>query len=163
MEDRKINTVWSHGLTEEGTKKQSASSLMAGMLLTPVLWPALRWHGHAGFWGAFLKSWKIIALQYCVGFCHTSTWISYRYFKLVRSQPSSPSPAQPSFYLPPFTIPLGKVPILCPTLLTPPPTFSSKDNHLSNSFSQIYLGISQPPPPSLYTAKACFRKTCFFT
>ena len=23
--------------------------------------------------------WKIIALQYCVGFCHISTWISYRY------------------------------------------------------------------------------------
>ena len=25
------------------------------------------------------KNWSIIALQYCVGFCHTSTWISHRY------------------------------------------------------------------------------------
>ena len=24
-------------------------------------------------------NWKIIALQYCVVFCHTSTWISHRY------------------------------------------------------------------------------------
>ena len=27
----------------------------------------------------FIFNWKIIALQYCVGFCHTSTWISQRY------------------------------------------------------------------------------------
>ena len=27
----------------------------------------------------FIFSWKIIALQYCVGFCHTSTWISRQY------------------------------------------------------------------------------------
>ena len=27
----------------------------------------------------FVFNWKIIALQYCVGFCHTSTWISHRY------------------------------------------------------------------------------------
>ena len=24
-------------------------------------------------------NWRIVALQYCVGFCHTSTWISHRY------------------------------------------------------------------------------------
>ena len=27
----------------------------------------------------FFFNWKIIALQYCVGLCHTSTWISHRY------------------------------------------------------------------------------------
>ena len=27
----------------------------------------------------FIFNWKIIALQYYVGFCHTSTWISHRY------------------------------------------------------------------------------------
>ena len=31
----------------------------------------------------FLKkvifNWRIVALQYCVGFCHLSTWISHRY------------------------------------------------------------------------------------
>ena len=27
----------------------------------------------------FFFNWGIIALQYCVGFCHTSTWLSHRY------------------------------------------------------------------------------------
>ena len=27
----------------------------------------------------FIFSWRIIALQYCVGFCRTSTWVSHRY------------------------------------------------------------------------------------
>ena len=36
------------------------------------------------FWGVsfsylFILNWRIIALQYCVGLCHTSTWISHRY------------------------------------------------------------------------------------
>ena len=32
---------------------------------------------HISFFKNF--NWRIIALQYCVGFCHTSTWISHRY------------------------------------------------------------------------------------
>ena len=34
------------------------------------------------FWNIhndFIFNWRIIALQYCIGFCHTSTWISHRY------------------------------------------------------------------------------------
>ena len=27
----------------------------------------------------FIFNWRIIVLQYCVGFCHTSVWISHRY------------------------------------------------------------------------------------
>ena len=27
----------------------------------------------------FIFNWSIVALRYCVGFCHTSTWINYRY------------------------------------------------------------------------------------
>ena len=27
----------------------------------------------------FFSNWRIIALQYCVGFCHTSTWISHKH------------------------------------------------------------------------------------
>ena len=26
-----------------------------------------------------LENWRLIPLQYCVGFCHTSTWVSHRY------------------------------------------------------------------------------------
>ena len=31
------------------------------------------------FKNPFIFDWRIIALQYCVGFCHTATWISHRY------------------------------------------------------------------------------------
>ena len=30
-----------------------------------------------GFLVLFIFNWRIVALQYCVGFCHTSTWISH--------------------------------------------------------------------------------------
>ena len=31
------------------------------------------------FKSIFIFNWRIIALQYCVGFCHTSAGISHRY------------------------------------------------------------------------------------
>ena len=31
------------------------------------------------FFKLFICNWRIIALQYCVGFCHTSAWIRHRY------------------------------------------------------------------------------------
>ena len=43
--------------------------------------------------------WRLIALQYCGGFCHTSTWISH-------GCTCVPHPENP-FYLPPYSIPLG--------------------------------------------------------
>ena len=42
--------------------------------------------------------WRIIALQYCVDFCHTSTWISHRYtcvLSILNLLPS-PTPSHPS-------------------------------------------------------------------
>ena len=40
----------------------------------------------------FVFNWRIIALQYCVGFCHTSTWIHhwYRYVPSIINLPSIP-------------------------------------------------------------------------
>ena len=46
----------------------------------------------------FFVNWGIIVLQYCVGFCHTSTGISHRYaciFWVLNTPPSS-SPSFPS-------------------------------------------------------------------
>lgn len=147
-EDTKIKSVCS--LTTRGPlsyrrrnqKVWSTSSLIANVLLTPVLWPGIRWHGPAGLLGAF---------------------------KLVRSQPGSPSPTQHSFFLPPFTIPLGKVPNPFPTLLTPPPTFSEDNPPLQ----QLFLNLCGNQPasfsalsPSLFVYSKGFhltRKTCFFT
>ena len=45
-----------HGIAKSGTRLSD--------------WTELNW---------FIFNWRIIALQYCVGFCHTSAWISHRY------------------------------------------------------------------------------------
>ena len=53
---------------------------------------------HSPWDSIFFKSlffdWRIIALQYCVGFCHTATWIShkYTYVPSLLNPFSSPSP-----------------------------------------------------------------------
>ena len=41
----------------------------------------------------------LLSLQYCIGFCHISTWIHHRYIRVPHPEPSS--------LLPPCTIPLG--------------------------------------------------------
>ena len=40
----------------------------------------------------FIFNWRIIALQYCVGFCHISAWISHKYTYVPPSWISLPSP-----------------------------------------------------------------------
>ena len=44
-------------------------------------------------------NWKLITLQYCGGFCHTFTLISYGC--------TSVPPPDPSYHLPPYPIPQG--------------------------------------------------------
>ena len=40
----------------------------------------------------FIFNWKMITLQYCVGLCHTSTWINLKYIcPLPKKSPSHPS------------------------------------------------------------------------
>ena len=46
-------------------------------LLWPKLLGVLGWDCTFNFC-KFIFNWRIISLQYCVGFCHTSTWISHR-------------------------------------------------------------------------------------
>ena len=48
----------------------------------------------------YVFNWGKIALQYCVGFCYTSTGISYRHIYIS-------SLSWTSLPLPPYTIPLG--------------------------------------------------------
>ena len=48
---------------------------------------------------SFLKlwfNWRLIALQYCVGLCHTSTWISHRHTCIPSLLNPSPTPSHPS-------------------------------------------------------------------
>ena len=47
---------------------------------------------------AFFFNWRVIALQYCVGFCHTRRWISYKYTHVLSllNLPSGPLPPHPT-------------------------------------------------------------------
>ena len=70
-----------------------------GLLLPPELWILLLWTWVCKYTN-FLKSifnWRIIALQYCVGFCHTSAWISLRhtYVPSLLNLPSTSHPILP--------------------------------------------------------------------
>ena len=47
----------------------------------------------------FFFNWRIITLQYCDGFCHTSVWIGHKYTLPLHPEPSSHCPLHP--------IPLG--------------------------------------------------------
>ena len=52
------------------------------------------------FFNLFIFNWKIIVLQYCVGFCQTSTWISHRCTYV-------PLPLEPPSHFPPHPTPLS--------------------------------------------------------
>ena len=53
------------------------------------------------FFKLFIFNWRVIALQYCVDFCYSLTWISHRYIHVPpnlspTSHPSHPSRLSPS-------------------------------------------------------------------
>ena len=62
------------------------------------------------FLNLFNFNWRIIALQYCVGFCHTAAWISHRYTyvpSLLNLPPTShPSRLLQRCYRAPVRVPL---------------------------------------------------------
>ena len=69
------------------------------------------------FFNLFIFNWRVIALQYCVGFCQTSTWISHRstYVPslLSLSRTSSPHPTLLGCYRAPLWVPwvIQQIPI----------------------------------------------------
>ena len=92
----------------------------------------------------FIFNGRIIALQCCIGFCHTSTWISLRY-----------TYAPPSSLLPPPALShpsrLSQSPSLSSLVLQQIPTgyFTYSDVYVSTLLSQFI-----PPSPAL-TAFTC--------
>ena len=99
----------------------------------------------------FVFNWRIIALQYCVDFCHISTWISHIYIYIC------PLHLEPPSHLPPHPTPPG-----CQS------TGLSSLNHIVNShwlsisrmlvftFPCSFLHLSNPLLPSLFTQSVLF-------
>ena len=66
------------------TEKEVISTLLCGFILNPLF--LLLWRSGLKkpfytllFFYLFIFNWRRIALQYCVDFCHISTWTSHRY------------------------------------------------------------------------------------
>ena len=51
------------------------------------------------FLNLFALNLKTIALEYCVGFCHTSTWVSHRYMYVPSILNLPPTPTDASILL----------------------------------------------------------------
>ena len=104
----------------------------------------------------FLKffNWRIIALQCCVGFCHT-TWISHGHTCIPHPEPSS--------HLPPH--PISQSHPSAPALSTLPHT-SNLDwwsaSHMIIHTFQRYLLKSSHPRPVPQSPKDCSLHLCRF-
>ena len=95
----------------------------------------------------FFLNWRLIALQYCGGFCHTLTWISHGCTCVHHPEPPSPSHPLGSSQ---GTSPEHPVSCIEPGLAI---YFTYDNIHVSMLFSQII-------PPSLSPTES---KSLFFT
>ena len=96
-----------------------------------------------------------LTLQYCIGFCHISTWIHHRYTRVPHPEPSS--------LLPPRTIPLDRLSAPAPSI----------QHHASNlywrliSYMILYMvqchsPKSSHPLPLPQSPKDCSIHQCLF-
>ena len=90
-----LSTFWGFSGGEDG--KQFAYN--TGDLVRSPGWGRSAGQGngyHSSIFFKFIFNWRIIALQCCVGFCHTSTWISHRCVCVCVFLPSRTSLPPPS-------------------------------------------------------------------
>ena len=92
-------------------------------------------------------NWRLITLQYCSGFCHTLTWISYRCTCVPHPERPPPSPSHPSGSSQ-CTSPEHLVSCIEPVLAI---YFTYDNIHVSMLLSQII-----PPLPSPTESKSLF-------
>ena len=99
-------------------------------------------------------NWRLITLQYCIGFA-ISTWIHHRCTRV-------PHPETPS-HLPPCTIPLGHLSAPAPSILYPA---SNLDcwliSYMTLYMFQCHSPKSSHPHPLPQSSKDCSIYLCLF-
>ena len=99
------------------------------------------------FFPIIFINWRLIALQYCRGFCHTLTWISHGFTCVPHPEPPTSLPI-PSLWVIPVYQPRALVSCIQPGLVI---CFTLDNIHVSVLFSQII-----PPSPSPIESKSLF-------
>ena len=86
--------VWTH---EVQTHMVQRSIVILINNFLPLVRIVLKFSGPGTIFSLFIFNWRIIALQYYVGFCHTSTWITHRstYVPFFFNLPSTSHPIPP--------------------------------------------------------------------
>ena len=121
--------------------------LEKGMYPTPVFF---------FFFNLFIYlNWRLIALQYCSGFCHTLTWISHGCACVPHLEPPS--------HLPPHPIPQGCPSAPALSALFHASTFDwSSISHMVIYMFQCYSLKSSHPRPLPQSPKVCSLYLCLF-
>ena len=90
------------------------------------------------FLNGCIFNWRIIALQYCGGFCHVSPWTSHRYVYIC------PLPPWPPSHLPPYP-----TPEVVPEPRVVPWVIRHRPLAISFTYGSVYVSILPFPSPSL--------------
>ena len=133
---------------KQGNSRKSSTSALLTMLKTLTV-------NHNKLKNFFFKFFYFLTLQYCISFCHISTWIHHRYTRVPHPEPSS--------LLPPHTIPLG-----CPS--APAPSIQYRASNLDwqlVSYTILYMfqchsPKSSHPLPLPQSPKDCSIHQCLF-
>ena len=100
-------------------------------------------------------NWRLIALQYCSGFCHTLTWIHHGCTCI-------PHPEPPS-HLPPHPIPLGHPSAQVPSTLSHASNLDWRSiSHMIIYMFQCHSPKSSHPRPLPQSPKDCSIHLCLF-
>ena len=103
----------------------------------------------------FIYNWRIIVLQYCVGFCSMSTWTSHSYIYV------PPHFLEPSSHLPLHPTPLG-----CHRALGLSSRHYTSQQIPSGylfTYRNIYVSQFVPPSPSPYCVHRSVHYVCVST
>ena len=87
--------LWASDLDSGAHRQWDTHSSMISLLLPPSLLCWKYWSPLWFFFSFIFISWRLITLQYCNGFCHTLTWISYGFTRVPHPDPRSHLPLHP--------------------------------------------------------------------